>query len=92
VVLVAACRELEIAVVSYVRYVVPRAVLGSLPSLALLVWFKAAMQVQNLAGLAVAGVAMSAVFGLTWILFVYRDDPYVDLTPHLNRLRAGSRA
>jgi O-antigen/teichoic acid export membrane protein len=79
VVLTIACRELEIGVVSYLRYVVPRATLGAIPPLALLMWFRVGVDVQNLAGLAVAGVAMLALFGLTWILFVYRDDPYVRL-------------
>ena len=79
VVLAIACRELEISVMSYLRYVVPRATLGAIPPLALLMWFRVGINVQNLAGLVVAGVAMLALFGLTWILFVYRDDPYVRL-------------
>jgi len=92
VVLVVACRELQIPVATYVRYVVPRAALGALPPLALLVWFKVGAGVQNLGGLVIAGVAMLALFGATWILFVYRDDPYVDLSPALGRLRVWSRA
>ena len=79
VVLTIACRELEIGVVSYLRYVVPRATLGTIPPLALLLWFRVGVDVQNLAGFALAGVAMLALFGLMWILFVYRDDPYVRL-------------
>jgi hypothetical protein len=35
---------------------------------------------------------MVVLFGLTWIFFVYRNDPYVDVQGHLVRLRAGSRA
>jgi len=92
VVLVAACRELEIGVVPYLRYVVPRAAAGALPSLAVLVWFKLGMQVQNLVGFAIAGAAMTTVFALTWVLFVYRGDPYVNLTPNIARLRGWSRA
>ena len=79
VVLTIACRELEIGVVTYLRYVVPRATLGAVPPLVLLMWFRVGVKVQNLAGFAGAGVAMLALFGLTWILFVYRDDPYVRL-------------
>jgi O-antigen/teichoic acid export membrane protein len=92
VVLVVACRELEIGVGAYLRYVVPRAALGAVPPLALLMWFKFGVEVQNLPGLIVAGLAVSAMFGVTWVTFVYRHDPYVDLTPHLGRLRAWSRA
>jgi hypothetical protein len=33
-------------------------------------------------------VAMLVVFGVTWVFFVYRNDPYVDLRAWLPRLRA----
>ena len=39
-VLTVACRELEITPVRYLQYVVPRAALGALPILALLLWFR----------------------------------------------------
>src|SRR5207244_10816433 len=91
-VLAVACRELGITVPSYVRYVVPRAVLGALPPLALVLWFKLGLQVQSIIGLAAAGSAMVVLFGGMWVFFVYRDDPLVDLRPHLVRLRAWSRA
>lgn len=91
-VLVHACRELRTSVLSYVRYVVPRAALGAMPVLALLLWFKFALRVETFPGLVGAGCAMVFLFGLTWIFFVYRDDPYVDVRPHLARLRAWSKA
>jgi peptidoglycan biosynthesis protein MviN/MurJ (putative lipid II flippase) len=91
VVLVVACRELEISVASYLQYVVPRAALGGIPPLALLLWFKLGAGVQNLVGLAVAGSTMLVLFGLTWVFFVYRHDPYVDVRPQLVRLRAWGR-
>ena len=37
--------------------------------------------------IAAAGVAMVLLFGLTWVLFVYRNDPYVDLRGRLSALR-----
>jgi len=92
VVLAIACRELEISLPSYVKYVVPRAALGALPVLALLLWFKLGLHVQSITGLVAAGSAMLVLFGLTWIFFVYRDDPYVDLRVHLVRFRGWSRA
>jgi O-antigen/teichoic acid export membrane protein len=92
VVLAVACRELEISIGAYLRYVVPRATLGTIPVLALLLWFKLGIGVESLAGLIAAGSAMTLLFGLTWVFFVYRHDPYVDLLPHLVRLRGGSRA
>jgi len=90
VVLVVACRELKIGMAAYVRYVVPRAALGAILPLALLIWFKSGVQVQNFRGLIAAGMSMVVLFGITWLLFVYRGDPYVDVRPR--RLFGWSRA
>jgi len=86
-----ACRELDVSVGQFLRYVVPRAVLGALPVLALLLWFKLHLDVRGLGGLAGAGLAMVLVFAVTWVFFVYRNDPYVDLRGWLPRLRARVR-
>jgi O-antigen/teichoic acid export membrane protein len=91
-VLIVACRELQISLPSYVNYVVPRAALGALAPLAVLLWFKLVLQVEGFAGLVAAGLAMVVLFSVTWVFFVYRDDPYVDLRTHLVRLRVWSRA
>jgi len=91
-VLVHACRELETPVGEYLRYVVPRATLGALPVLALLLWFKLDLDVRSLGGLAGAGVAMVLLFAVTWVFFVYRNDPYIDLRGRVARLRVGGRA
>jgi len=32
------------------------------------------------------------LFAVTWIFFVYRDDPYVNLRGHIFRFRVWSRA
>ena len=87
-----ACRELETPMAEYLRYVFPRAVLGALPVLGLLLWFKLGLDVRSLGGLAGAGVAMVVLFGLTSVFFVYRNDPYLDLRARLPLLRAWSRA
>jgi O-antigen/teichoic acid export membrane protein len=86
--LVLACRELGIGVAHYTRYVVPRATMGALPALALLLWFKLGLQVREMAGLVVAGSTMALLFAITWVFYVYRDDPFVDLRSHLLRLGA----
>jgi O-antigen/teichoic acid export membrane protein len=83
------CRELKLSVLDYTRYVVPRAAIGAMPVLALLMWIKAALGVNDFMGLAAAGLAMVVAFSLIWVLFVYRDDPYVDIRWPLVR---GSRA
>ena len=85
-VLVQACRELETPVTGYLRYVVPRAIAGALPVLGLLLWFKLGLDVRSLTELVAAGVAMVLLFAVTWIFFVYRDDPYVDLRGYLPRI------
>jgi O-antigen/teichoic acid export membrane protein len=90
--LVHACRELETPLGDYLRYVVPRATLGAVPVLVLLLWFKLGLDVRSLGGLAGAGCAMVLLFGVTSVLFVYRNDPYVDVRGGLAGLRARGRA
>lgn len=92
VILIIACRTLGISTSHYIVYVVPRAALGAVPVLALLLWFKFGLRVQSITGLAAAGSSMVVLFGLTWVFFVYRNDPYVDLLGHVVRFRAWSRA
>lgn len=93
VVLAVVCRELDVSVAHWTRYVVPRATLGALPVLALLLWFRLGLQVQSLTGLLVAGIVMVLLFGLVWIGFVYRGDPYVDVRAQkLLVMRAWGRA
>jgi O-antigen/teichoic acid export membrane protein len=92
VVLSVACRELEVPIPTYLRYVVPRALAGAIPPLVLLLWIKLRVGVENLGGFIAAGSAMVAVFGLVWVFFVYRHDPYVEIAPRLVRPRAWSRA
>ena len=87
-----ACREMEVSVLAFMRYVIPRAVLGAVPVLALLLWFKLGLEVRSLVELAVAGVAMALVFGVMWVFYVCRNDPYIDLWSWLlPRLRAWGR-
>jgi O-antigen/teichoic acid export membrane protein len=92
VVLALACRELSMPISTYLQYVVPRAVAGSLPAFGALLWFKQSLGVETITGLVVAGALMVVIFLTTWVFFVYRDDPYVDLKVHANRLRAWGQA
>src|SRR6185503_9873929 len=84
-VLVHACRAIEVPLSRYLRYVVPRAVLGALPVAAVLLWFRDGLDVRGLPGLGGAGVAMVLVFAITWVFFVYRNDPYLDMRTIRNR-------
>jgi hypothetical protein len=60
--------------------------LGAFVPLALLVWFEYGLHVRGLVPLIGAGVAMVIVFSLTWIYFVFKDDPYLDLRHELARV------
>ena len=86
--LLVTCRELGVSAAAYLKYVAARVAIGAVPVLLLLQWCKLAFDVDSLIGLFAAGSAMVLVFAITWIFFVYRDDPYVDLKSHL----VGSRA
>jgi O-antigen/teichoic acid export membrane protein len=87
VVLVVTCRELRLSPASYMKYVVPRVALGSLPILTLLLGCRWYFHVDSLTGLVAAGSAMVLLFAITWAFFVYRDDPYVDVRAHLGGRR-----
>jgi O-antigen/teichoic acid export membrane protein len=83
---VLACRHLSLSTWQYVDYVALRAGVGCIPVLGWLWWAQTALDVRSLLGLALAGVATVAVFGLTWMLFVYRDDRLVDVPGRLAQL------
>jgi O-antigen/teichoic acid export membrane protein len=77
------CRELGVAPSAYLKYVVPRVAIGALPSLLMLQWSTVLFDVHTFTGLVASGSAMVVCFAITWVLFVYRDDRYVDLKAHL---------
>jgi O-antigen/teichoic acid export membrane protein len=90
--LVYACRQLGTPIVEYVGYVFPRAMLGAVPVLGLLLWCRNELDIRGFAALAAAGIASVVLFALLSVLFVYRKDPYVDLRARLPRLWAWRRA
>ena len=77
-VLVATCRELEVGVGSYLSYVGGRALLGSLVPVGWLAYCKWGLEVEGLIPVFASGFAMVIVFALTWVFFVYREDPHFD--------------
>lgn len=70
------CRELGLGVASYLTHVAGRALAGSLAPIAWLCFAKWGLHVEGLVPVFGAGFVMVLVFGLTWVLFVYRDDPH----------------
>jgi len=87
-----ACRELDTPFVGSLRYIFTRALVGGIPVLALLLWFKHGLDVHGLSGLLAAGIAMMTLVAVVWVWYVYRHDPYVDLRARLPRRKALSRA
>jgi O-antigen/teichoic acid export membrane protein len=90
--LVLTCRELGISLSRYAAYVLPRALIGALPAAAVLFWLNSVFDVRGILGLAGAGLVMLGIFALTWVLFVYQNDRYVDLRSRLPVLRSWRRA
>jgi O-antigen/teichoic acid export membrane protein len=72
------CRNLRVSVRQYLSYVVSKPVIGTIPVMASLYLSTVAFDLDSFTGLCAAGALSMTVFGLTWILFVYRDDPFFD--------------
>lgn len=85
-VLVLACREIGIPLREYGSYVVGKAAAGAMIPLGFLLLVRFGLDPRDMPMLLVSGVAMVVVFALTWILFVYRDDPHVDVRGLLGRV------
>jgi hypothetical protein len=66
--------------------------MGAIPAAAILLWFKWVMDVHGFLGLTAAGATMLAVYGLTCLLFVCHNDPYIDLRSRVPVLRNWRRA
>ena len=92
VVLVVACRAVHVPLGRWAAYVLPRAMIGAVPALGVLLWFRVSLQVRSLPGLIAAAGAMAVVFAFTWVWFVYRDDPYVNLRAQLPTVLSWVRA
>ncbi len=91
VILAMACKELRVAIGKYLSYVTGRALVGAIAPLGLLLWFKLGLHVQGRVPLVAAGIAMVLVFACTWIFYVYKNDPYLDLSAKLSQMRAKAR-
>src|SRR2546425_11795359 len=91
VVVTVACRELEIPLPHYLQYVIPRAAVGALPVLALLLWVRLGLEVQSITGVIAAGAAKGLLFGVAWGGFVLPHEPPLVFWPPLGSLPAGGR-
>ncbi len=86
IVLVYACHQIDCRLIDYVRYVVPKCFLGSIPIVAGLFWIRATYAPRSLAELMISGIGMVVIFVIMWIGFVYRKDPLVDINGPLKSL------
>ncbi|MFT7671431.1 MAG: O-antigen/teichoic acid export membrane protein [Planctomycetota bacterium] len=84
--LLVTCAELELKPIRWIKYVGGRALIGSLPCVAFLLWMERGLDVRSFPALIAAGVGMLAIYSCTWIFFVYRGDRFLDLTEEV-RLR-----
>jgi O-antigen/teichoic acid export membrane protein len=88
-----ACRELGVSGRAYLAYVAFRPTLGVLPAMLFLLWLKLVLRVfpqgvSRTAGvvpLVLAGLGMVVLFAISWVIFVYRGDPYFDLQSKVER-------
>ncbi len=85
-VLVIACREVEMSIMHFIRYTFVRTTIGAIPAAIVLLWIVRELDVEKLSGLVGAGMALVMVFAGIWLVYVYRDDPYVDLWASLRRV------
>lgn len=86
------CRELDLPIGEYARYVIARPLIGALVPLAFLAALKWSFDVHGFVALVLAGIGMVATFAVCWVFFVYRGDPYMDLALRLSaRGRAAPR-
>lgn len=79
VVLVVACRELEVPLGRWVGYVATRPLIGALLPLAFLCAVRFGLEPRGFVPLIAAGVGSVLLFALVWIFFVYRGDRLLDL-------------
>jgi O-antigen/teichoic acid export membrane protein len=86
--LVLVCREIDMGVRAWARYVFGRAIVGSALLVAPLLYMKERHPPRTLVELVVIGVAYVVFFGVVWVFFVHRNDPHVDIGARL-RARFG---
>lgn len=80
------CRELQVPLTRYFSYVFARPFLGSAPIVLALFLYDQASPIFGFTRLFLSGLCTVGLFGLVWIFFVYRGDPYLDLRGRLSSL------
>lgn len=83
IMLVIACRRLNVPVSQWLRSVALKPLLAAIPMLALLLWFKLGIGIHGLVPLLLAGAAHCVLFALLEVFVVYWKDPHFDLWARL---------
>ena len=81
-----ACQEVGLSVWRYVRYVFLRNILGALPAAGFLLWCKYEVEPTGFISLFLIGIAMLVIYGVSCLVFVYRNDPYLNITGKLRQI------
>lgn len=78
VMLVIACRRLQVSVFTWVRYALLKPLLAAIPLVLLLLWFKWDVRAHTFWPLMFSGLAHIGLFAVLECVFVYRNDPWFD--------------
>ncbi len=82
-----ACRASGQSLSGWFLYVIPKSIVGGT-----IVWFAVTrlmpfFDLSSLPGLVLMGLTTVVLFGITWGVVVYRNDPHIDLSALLSRLK-----
>jgi O-antigen/teichoic acid export membrane protein len=88
--LIVTAAELRMRVGDWIVHVSGKALMGAIPCTAFLLWMEHGLDVRGFPALIASGIGMLIVFSITWIFFVYRGDPHLDLREEI-RLRLRNR-
>lgn len=73
------CREIGLSYAQFLGHVGGKAVLGAIPVVGVLFAVRYLFEPDGFLMLVLVGMAHCAVFGLVWAVFVYRNDPHIDV-------------
>jgi O-antigen/teichoic acid export membrane protein len=85
--LVLACRELEVPLRDYMRYVVLRPVIAAVPLVTFLLWIPTSLDVHRFGGLFAAGIAALILDGGLYWAYVFRRDHLLNPQAWFGQLR-----
>lgn len=79
------CRAIGLSLTRFVTHVCVRTVIGAIPVVGVLLAMKQ-LDPKGMPYMVALGAAHCAVFAVVWIVFVYRNDPHIDVAGRLRSL------